>query len=186
MIAEGWKKELPENHRIALDLAYSDFLDGYFHLSRTEDEKLGRVTKSLPQKYITRYSPLFCRRFIISMSSVAERLVQLEQIAPLPRSTAEAMALHILIEDATTLLRDVKRIDADYNEFKALAFRDTEFLSLYETNPNEPADNPTNHKPLPNNLEFADWFKPFDSNKPVNPFVYEDWTTEQACLNFER
>jgi len=39
---------------------------------------------------------------------------------------------------------------------------------------------------LPNNLEFNDWFKPFDPDKPVNPFVYEDWTTEQLGINFYR
>ena len=40
--------------------------------------------------------------------------------------------------------------------------------------------------PLPNNLEFNDWFKPFNSFEPVNPFVYEDWTTEQSGINFYR
>ena len=186
MIAEGWKNELPESHRIALDIAYSDFLDGFFYLPKTEAEKIERVSDSLPKRYTARYSPLFCHRFIICMSSVAERLVQPDQIAPVPRCTAEALALHILVEHATTLLKDVKRIDADFNEFKSRAFRDTDFLLLYESPEDGSDSGPNNKVPLPKNLEFADWFKPFNQQKPVNPFVYADWTTEQQGINFYR
>ena len=186
MIAEGWKDEIPESHRIALDIAYSDFLDAYFHISPTDAGKIERVADWLPKKYVSRYSPLFCHRFIICMSSVAERLVQPERTAPVPRCTAEAFALHILIEHATTILKDVQRIDADYQEFITLAFRDTDFLSLYEANPDGPGVDLNNRVPLANNLEFNDWFKPFNRNEPVNPFVYEDWTTEQLGINFYR
>jgi hypothetical protein len=186
MIAEGWKDEIPESHRIALDIAYSDFLDAYFHLSPTEAGKIERVADSLPKQFTHRYTALFCHRFIICISSVAERLVQPKRVAPVPRCTAEAFALHILIQHATTLLRDVKRIEADYNEFISLAFRDTEFLLLYEADKDGSGVGRNDNDTLPNNLEFADWFKPFDRQEPVNPFVYEDWTTEQSGINFYR
>jgi len=186
MIAEGWKNEIPESHRVALDIAYSDFLDAYFHVSPTDAGKIERVADWLPKNYNKRYSPLFCHRFIICMSSVAERLVQPEQIAPVPRCTAEAFALHILIEHATTILKDVQRIDADYKGFREVAFRDTEFLLLYEAGDDPPGIDLDKRVPLPNNLEFNDWFKPFDHHEPVNPFVYEDWTTEQSGINFYR
>ena len=186
MIAEGWKNEILEDHRVALDIAYSDFLDSYFHLSPTEAGKIEGVAGSLPTKYLARYTSFFCHRFIICMSSVAERLVQPMQITPVPRCTAEALALHILLEHATALLKEVKRTEADYSAFKALAFRDTDFLLLYEADTDEAEAVPNNTSPLPNNLEFADWFKPFDRNEPVNPFVYEDWTTEQSGINFYR
>jgi hypothetical protein len=120
------------------------------------------------------------------MTSVAERLVQPQRTAPVPRSTAEAFALHILIQQATTILKDVRSIDADFGTFTALAFRDTEFLDLYDAAPDEPGINLDKRVPLPNNLEFNDWFKPFDRLHPVNPFVYEDWTTEQNGINFYR
>ena len=120
------------------------------------------------------------------MTSVAERLVQPQRTAPVPRSTAEAFALHILVRQATTILKDVRGIDADFGEFTALAFRDTEFLDLYDAAPDPPGTNLDKRIPLPNNLEFNDWFKPFDSLEPVNPFVYEDWTTEQNGINFYR
>lgn len=186
MIAEGWKQEIPESHRIALDIAYSDFLDAYFHISPTDAGKIERVADWLPKKHIDRYSPLFCHRFMICMSSVAERLVQPERIAPVPRCTAEAFALHILIEQATTLLKDVHRIDAHYDEFIAQAFRDTDFLHLYESPADTLGVDLDKKIPLPNNLEFNDWFKPFDRHEPVNPFVYEDWATEQLGINFYR
>ncbi|MDA1128169.1 MAG: hypothetical protein O2913_05670 [Chloroflexi bacterium] len=186
MIAEGWKNELPESHRIALDIAYSDFLDAYFHLPPTEAGKLERVAEALPKRYSTRYSPLFCHRFIICMSSVAERLVQPERIAPIPRCTAEALALHILIEHATALLKDVRRIDADFCEFMTQAFRDTDFLKLYEANEDGSKASPADGSSVPKHLDLNDWFIPFDRHVPVNPFVYEDWTTEQAGINFYR
>ena len=186
MIAEGWKEELPESHRIALDIAYSDFLDAYFKISPTDAGKIERVADWLPKKYIKRYSTLFCHRFIICMTSVAERLVQPQRTAPVPRSTAEAFALHILIQQAITILKDVRRIDADFAAFTTLAYRDTDFLGLYQAAEDPPGINLDKRIPLPNNLEFDDWFKPFDRLQPVNPFVYEDWTTEQNGINFYR
>ncbi|MQG32897.1 MAG: hypothetical protein FI717_01170 [SAR202 cluster bacterium] len=185
MIADAWNEELPENHRIALDIAYSDFLDGYFHLSPTEADKIERVSGVLPEQYVSRYTSLFCRRFIICMCSVADRLAQPERVTPVPRCTAEALALHVLIEQGTALLREVKREEADYRGFVSQAFRDTDFLQLYEAGNREEHLGP-NHRPRPNNIDFNDWFKPFDRNAPVNPFVYEDWTTEQSGLNFFR
>ena len=186
MIAEGWKNELPESHRIALEIAYSDFLDAYFKISPTDAGKIEQVADWLPKKHVNRYTPMFCGRFIVCMSSVAERLVQPERTAPVPRSTAEAFALHVLVQHATTILKDVQRIDADFSQFTSMAFRDTDFLSLYEAAADVPGVDLNKRVSLPNNLEFNDWFKPFDPDKPVNPFVYEDWTTEQLGINFYR
>ena len=186
MIADAWKKEVPESHRIALDIAYSDFLDAYFKISPTDAGKIEQVSDWLPKKHTDRYTTLFCHRFIICMTSVAERLVQPEMVSPVARCTAEAFALHILIEQATVILKDVQSIDADYGDFMAAAFRDTDFLALYEAAADEPGVDLDKRVPLPNNLEFNDWFKPFDRHAPVNPFVYEDWTTEQAGINFFR
>ncbi len=186
MIAEGWKDELPESHRIALDVAYSDFIDAYFKISPTDSGKIEHIADWLPKKYASRYTSLFCHRFIICMSSVAERLVQPTKTGPVPRCTAEAFALHVLIEHATAILKDVRRIDADYSKFTSLAFRDTDFLHLYEAADETPGVDLDKRIPLPNNLEFNDWFKPFNPDEPVNPFIYEDWTTEQAGINFYR
>ena len=186
MIAEGWKKEVPESHRIALEIAYSDFLDAYFHISPTDAGKIEQIADWLPKKYASRYSPLFSLRFIICMSSVGERLVQPEKTAPVPRCTAEAFALHILIQQATAILKDVQRIDADFTEFRSLASRDTDFLALYEAAEDPPGADLNKRIPLPNNLDFNDWFKPFDPLEPVNPFIYEDWTTAQLGINFYR
>ena len=186
MFADGWKNELPENHRIALDVAYSDFLDAYFHISPTDSGKIEHIADWLPKKHIDRYTPLFCHRFIICMSSVTERLAQPDQISPLPRCTAEALALHVLIQHATAILKDVQRIDADFNKFIAKAFRDSEFVMLYKAAPEVPGQDLNSRVSLPNNLEFNDWFVPFDRNEPVNPFVYEDWETERAGINFFR
>jgi len=186
MIAEGWKNELPESHRIALDIAYSDFIDAYFHISPTDAGKIESIPDWLPKRFTNGYSPLFCHRFIICMTSVAERLVQPVQIAPVPRCTAEAFALHMLIEHATALLKDIRHIDADYGKLISLAFRDTDFLQLYEAAEDVTRVDFDKRIRLPNNLEFDDWFKPFNRDEPVNPFVYEDWTTEQAGINFFR
>ena len=186
MFAEAWKNELPESHLIALDIAYSDFLDSYFHISPTDAGNVEQISDWLPTRHKDRYTSLFCHRFIICMSSVLERLAQPERITPIPRCTAEALALHILIQHASTLLSEVRSIEADFSIFAAVAFRDTDFLEIY----NAPAEtgrvNLDTRVSLPNNLEFNDWFTPFNRNKPVNPFVYEDWETERAGLNFFR
>ena len=186
MFADSWKNELPESHRIALDVAYSDFLDAYFHISPTDSGKIEQIADWLPKKFITRYTPLFCHRFIIGMSSVAERLAQPGRIAPIPRCTAEAFALHILIEHAVRLLNSVRRIEADFVKFKTVAFRDTEFLDLYEQVEDESGIDLNCRVPTVNNLDFNDWFKPFNHKEPVNPFLYEDWETEQSGINFFR
>ena len=120
------------------------------------------------------------------MISVAERLAQPSKIAPVPRCTAEAFALHILIQHASSLLKDIQRLDADYNAFKSIAYRDDEFLQLYNAVPDEPRIDLNSRVSLPNNLEFDDWFIPFNQDEPVNPFVHEDWETQQAGINFFR
>lgn len=186
MFAEGWKNELPVSHRIALDVAYSDFLDAHFRISPVDSGKIIQVADWLPKKFASRYTPIFCHKFIIGMSSVAERLVQPNRVTPVPRCTAEAFALHILIEHASSLLKDIQRIDADYDDFKALAYRDNDFLQLYDAVADEPGIDLNSRVPLPNNLEFNDWFIPFNRDEPVNPFVYEDWETEQSGINFFR
>ena len=186
MLAEGWKNELPESHRIALDIAYSDFLDSFFHISPTDAGKIEQITDWLPQKFFSRYTNLFCHRFMVAMCSVAERLVQPSKITPIPKCTAEAFALHILLVQATTLLKDVQRIDADYQEFRRQTYRDNDFLALYDAVEDEPSVDLNSRIALPNNLEFNDWFKPFNTDQPVNPFIYEDWTTEQTGINFFR
>lgn len=186
MIAEGWKEELPEDHRIALEVAYSDFLDAHFKISPADSGKIEHIGDWLPKKYVCRYTSLFCHRFIVCMTSVAERLVQPEKIAPVTRCTAEALALHVLVQHATTILKDIQGIDADYSAFKSDAFRDTDFFGLYEADVDVPEPDLNKRVPLPNNLEFNDWFTPFDTLKPVNPFVYEDWVTQQAGINFYR
>jgi len=113
-------------------------------------------------------------------------LVQPDRTAPVPRSTAAAFALHVLVQHATAILKDVQRIAADFSQFTSIVFRDTDFLSLYEAAAEVPGVDLNKRVALPNNLEFNDWFKPFDQDKPVNPFVYEDWTTEQLGINFYR
>ena len=186
MFAEAWKNELPENHLIALDIAYSDFLDSYFHISPTDAGNVEQISDWLPTRHKDRYTSLFCHRFIICMSSVAERLAQKNRITPLPRCTAEALALHILIQQASTLLKDVRNTVADFSKFSDMAFRDTDFLNLYKTPNDTGRVNLDTKISLPNNLEFNDWFIPFDRDSRVNPFVYEDWETERAGLNFFR
>ncbi|GIT42554.1 MAG: hypothetical protein Ct9H300mP11_04900 [Chloroflexota bacterium] len=75
MFAEAWKNELPENHLIALDIAYSDFLDSYFHISPTDAGNVEQSRLATDKAQGPIYIP-FCHRFIICMSSVAERLAQ--------------------------------------------------------------------------------------------------------------
>ncbi len=186
MFAVAWKDELPESHRIALDVAYSDFLNAHFHISPVDSGKIEQIADWLPKKFNSRYTPIFCHKFIIGMISVAERLAQPSKIAPVPRCTAEAFALHILIQHASSLLKDIQRIDADYNAFKSIAYRDDEFLQLYDAVADEPGIDLNSRVSLPDNLEFNDWFIPFNHDEPVNPFVHEDWETQQAGINFFR
>ena len=120
------------------------------------------------------------------MSSVAERLAQTDRIAPIPRCTAEALALHILILQASSLLKDVRNTVAVFSKFSDMAFRDTDFLDLYKPPEDTGRVNLDTKISMPNNLEFNDWFIPFDRDSRVNPFVYEDWETERAGLNFFR
>ena len=186
MFAAAWKDELPESHRIALDVAYSDFLDAHLHISPVASGKIVQVSDWLPKKFTGRYTPTFCHKFIIGMSSVAERLAQPNKITPVPRCTAEAFALHILIQHASNLLKEIQRIESDYALFKSLAYRDNEFLELYDAVKDDPGVDLNSRIPLPNNLEFNDWFIPFNRNEPVNPFLHEDWETQQAGINFFR
>ena len=66
MFAAAWKDELPESHRIALDVAYSDFLDAHLHISPVDSGKIVQVSDWLPKKFTDRIPRLFA----INSSSV--------------------------------------------------------------------------------------------------------------------
>lgn len=165
--AEAWSNCLPKNHREALYSALEILSDEFFEDDLEDEEHVYRVL--LPRKYYTKYTPLFLKQFYTTLLTVGYKLAISEKSDTLIACTAEELALHILIERASTLLEE-DGIDADFSLFEDEIYQDLDFEYLYELEMDGIEDNEEGAELRIVNLHFSDWFKPFDNaSMPVHP-----------------
>ncbi len=95
------------------------------------------VSERLPAMYQEHYSSYgFLKRWVITLSIVGWKLAQPEPSAL--TNVAEELAMHVLIEDALTLLEirstETPEAIAQLNHLYKAAFEDNAFLDLYAIN----------------------------------------------------
>jgi len=167
---KAWSKYLPDNHREALLSALDILSDDFFDSNLEDEEHVFR--ELLPRKYFHQYTPLFLKKFYVTLMTVGYKLALPQESNTLLSSTAEEIALHILIEEATTLL-DMHSIKADFGDFEDYVYQDIDFEFLYESEFDGIEDGETGDELHIVNLRFADWFKPFgDASMPVHPYCW--------------
>lgn len=93
------------------------------------------VLEELPPCYDHRYDSLFARAFLLSSAAVAAHLAEPGWTAP--RCTAEALALHLFINEAQVLLEAAELMewsqsDAVFAGFLGRALHDTDHEKLFE------------------------------------------------------
>lgn len=92
------------------------------------------VLGELPERFADQYNGRFARKFLVGLVTITGRLTA-EQWSP-PASIAEALALHVVIEQARCLLIDHEVVNQKeardlYAEFEEAAFDDTDHELLY-------------------------------------------------------
>ncbi|GAA4992366.1 hypothetical protein GCM10023205_76060 [Yinghuangia aomiensis] len=117
----------------------------------------------LPPAFAAQYQPAFVRRFILATAAMAQRLTSPSPSGP--GSTAEELALRLLLSEAVAVLEMYDLYD-DATEAPLAAFKDTVFDDydherLYDAGLDNAAE------------DVMAWFQPFQVDAPVHPYVLD-------------
>ncbi|EOR70608.1 hypothetical protein JCM3263A_02860 [Thermobifida fusca] len=147
----------------------------------TADDSEGLfVLHDLPVRYRHHYDLSFAKKFLITASVVYSRLTASPWVPP--ASTAESLALYLLVENAKELLVSFAAVDPDevtamFAVFESHAYRhhDHEWLYLEDLDTADPEDSAAD--PLGFLAQDAhSWFVPYPDveNPALHPYVIED------------
>jgi len=151
------------------------YLDDLEQLARRE-QPFGQTSMAddLPRKHLHLYDVEFARSFLVCTLTVALKLR-----APGEHRlacTAEELALHAIVNEAEALILADPEMDddaaANFNEFRATAFEDWDYEMLFDAAADGIEDS-TDPKADVVNLRFNDWFKPFNDESIIHPFLDE-------------
>ncbi|MEU8662281.1 hypothetical protein [Actinoplanes philippinensis] len=169
----------------ALIFASSLVIDELFQDIKTLAETNGSVADSddvfmvlddLPERFAHHYTGRFARQFLVATVMITVRLTA-DEWTP-PASIAEALALHIVVENAKVLLESHNLLDDDvsleylYDGFDDAAYEDVDHELLYRHD----LDGFEDDEDITSSLRLADmrvnaWFNAFeDSDATVHPF----------------
>jgi hypothetical protein len=170
--AEAWSRELPENHRNALHSALCLLTDEFFENDLEDEDHIFR--ELLPGKHLHLYTPLFLKKFYVTLLTVGYKLALPKRSSRLLACTAEELALHLLIQEATALL-ETDGIKADFSTFEDLIYQDWDFEFLYDFKHDGIEDGEVGVELGMVNLSFSEWFKPFENaSMPIHPYCQDD------------
>lgn len=138
------------------------------------------VLHDLPVRYRHHYDVVFAKKFLLASAAVYARLTRSEWTPP--TSTAEALALHVLVENAKEVLvaladvdaADVTAVFAVFNE-TAHTHHDHEWLYLEDLDSIDPDDFSADPLGFLSRNAHA-WFVPYpDLEEPgAHPFLFDD------------
>lgn len=135
------------------------------------------VLEELPPCYADQYDSVFARGFLLASSSVAQRLVQPNWVAP--RSIAEGLALRLFINEAQVLLDAVELMswaesELVFAEFVHRTMPDTAHADLYDVSWNDdegPRREAVEADLRSRGLAFEQWFE-FEEGKSAGLHPY--------------
>jgi hypothetical protein len=157
------------------------FLDDLRKLGRREMSFADTdMADYLPRKHLNRYNLSFAQRFLVCVLTVAWKLRApgLQVLA----CTAEELALRAIIEEARGLVLadpELDEAEADFDSFEATAFEDWDFGMLFDPaydgveDSSDPRDDVVN-------LHFDEWFKPFNDDRIVHPYLDEGQSDKRS------
>jgi hypothetical protein len=169
----------------ALIFASSLVIDELFQDIKTLAESSGSVADSddvfmvlddLPERFAQHYTGRFARQFLVATVMITARLTA-DEWTP-PASIAEALALHIVVENAKVLLESHNLLDDDvsleylYDGFDDAAYEDVDHELLYRHD----LDGFEDDEDITSSLRGADmrvnaWFNALeDSDATMHPF----------------
>ena len=151
------------------------YMDDLEQLARRE-QPFGETSmaEDLPRKHLRLYDVEFARSFLVCTLTVALKLRSPgeHRLA----CTAEELALHAIVNEAEALILADPEMDddaaANFNEFRATAFGDWDYEMLFDPAADGIEDS-TDPKADVVNLRSNDWFKPFNDESIIHPFLDE-------------
>ncbi|WP_068758277.1 hypothetical protein [Thermobifida cellulosilytica] len=147
----------------------------------TADDSEGLfVLHDLPVRYRHHYDVGFAKRFLVASAVVYSRLTSPPWVPP--ASTAESLALHILIENAKDLLVSFAAVDPDdvtamFAVFESRAHSRHDYAWLYLEDLDAADPNDSSADPLGFLSQDAhSWFAPYPEvrNPAVHPYLMDD------------
>jgi len=163
---------LSQHQERALKAAATTLLDRFFadvgHLEAGGDFESTDLIECLPPRFASKYDHLFAKEFVVCLAAVGSKLVQPGNW-PLA-CVAEELALHALIEEAESIL-EVGDEEADFGDFRELAFKDDDYLMLFDMAWDGIEDSDLGRQVRVMNLAFDEWFEAFYERIPVHPYV---------------
>ncbi len=172
MIGNSWADCLPESHREALHDSLCLLVDDFLN-DPDYDEPL--CVTALPSKYLRRYDGGFRRKFLVTLLTVGYKLALPDPPVPFLSCTAEELALHVLIEEASEGLK-TEGIEPEFSEFEDRAFQDDMDIEiLYNMALDGIEDTTIGDRMGYAHLQFGQWFEPFlNASTPVHPYAAEE------------
>jgi len=159
------------------------FLDDLRKLAREMPFADSDMADYLPRKHLNRYDLSFAERFLVCLLTVAWKLR--EPGSQLLACTAEELALRAIIEEARALVLADPEFDegeANFDSFEAVAFKDWDFGMLFDPaydgveDSKDPRDDVVN-------LHFDEWFKPFNDERIIHPYLDEGQSDNSPMLS---
>ena len=151
----------------AVHVLIDECLDDIVALQRGEPFVDTGMSAYVPSTYCHRYDPLFAKRFLACVYTVAWKLH-----SPDPQMLAcvgEELALHALIQRAEAILDD-KGTEADFDLLRETAFEDEDYALLFDPQWDGIEESKHGQRLGMANLGYDDWFRPFRDDDPVHPY----------------
>lgn len=170
ILSQAQRKALLDGATVLIDELFDDFI----HISEGGAVKETMVLSALPPQFRHHYKELFVKSFIVCVIRVADRLATWRE-GTIPASTAECLALKLIIEKAEMLLEmksEVEGMDSemDFSLFEDVAFPDLDIELLFDPALDGIEDTDV-ARALGMVLKPQDWFKPIYDD--VHPYVQE-------------
>jgi hypothetical protein len=167
-------EELEPELREAVLSGCSLVVDGAFNsldaLADSESFADTFMANWLPRKYLPRYDIRFARSFAVCLIAVAGKLT--DRHPHVLASVAEEMALAAILDEGESAF-DLDGRKVDMRAEAEAAFQDTDFELLFDAHwDGLEEDDAVSHLAMAN-LRFEDWFRPFQDEIPVHPYVVE-------------
>lgn len=171
VITEEKYNGLCEAGEVLLDHLFEDVIEVQ-HTGNPEP-----LSNWLPDQFSQHYTPLFAKQFLVTAVTLVGLLDQWDGKSTIVSCTADALALHCLIEQAKTLVelradeagREASETDLDFGDFVELLCPDADFELLFDPSLDgvEDTDAAAHLGML---LRFDQWFVPYASSGWIHPY----------------
>ncbi|HVB61021.1 MAG TPA: hypothetical protein VNE61_07500 [Ktedonobacteraceae bacterium] len=158
---------------ILIDQVFADLED----IHEPQDVVHSKLFAHLPARYLSKYTPLFCRQFAVCIITVAWKVAQSHRV-PLSL-VAEELAAWAIITEAKNIIEEEKGEKAAEQAFDPFVdgyVENTDFVFLFDDASDGIDEGVIGQLTGMSSLRFDDWFVPFSDEpaRTAHPYVLPD------------